>query len=58
MFECSSTGIQNLVHAIFSVKRVVPVVHTSVHICIAGLKITGSVCPSIKLVKNIKGTGL
>ena len=51
--------MQSLVHAIFSVKKAIPVVYSSVHICIAGLKIIGSVCPSLKLVKkgNIKTNG-
>ena len=58
--DCSSLGMQSLVHAIFSVKKAIPVVYSSVHICIAGLKIIGSVCSSVKLVKkgNNKGTCL
>ena len=36
----------------FWVKRVIAVVHTSVHICIVELKIIGSACPSVKLVKK------
>ena len=45
--------MQSLVHAIFSMKKVIPVVYSSVHLCIAGLKIIGSLVHwTIKLVKK------